>query len=158
MYLYRSHVNPDTWARAKKLRESPTSAERGLRLLLAKRALGVRFHFQKVMLGYIVDFWAPRPKLVVEIDGPSHDKAYDALKDSRLRGIGVKEVLRFSSDLLPEEIFERISAYLQPQMSFPEPAKRPQRVLCEKHPMSGKTEWGTCWSCYAELCSGKRMG
>lgn len=38
-----------------------------------------------------------------------------------------------------------------------EPGTKPPIVpLCEKHPDSGMTNWGTCWSCYSEKHTGPR--
>jgi very-short-patch-repair endonuclease len=53
---------------------------------LRDNQLGVAWHKQKIILGYIVDFWCPRAGLVVEIDGPSHAKqvTYDKLRDHAL--------------------------------------------------------------------------
>jgi very-short-patch-repair endonuclease len=58
---------------ARSLRANPTDAE--LRLwyrLRRKQILGVQFYRQKTIGNYIVDFYAPAAKLVVEVDGAHH--------------------------------------------------------------------------------------
>ena len=61
---------------------------------LRDNKLGVGFHKQKIILGYIADFWCPRAGLVVEVDGPCHNdqKVYDAFRDSVLANRGIVTV------------------------------------------------------------------
>jgi very-short-patch-repair endonuclease len=71
-----------------------------------RQILDVQFCRQKPIGDYIVDFYAPKAKLVVEIDGSQHLDAESALKD-RLRDefmckSGLK-VLRFNSKEVLEE-------------------------------------------------------
>ena len=50
-----------------------SAAERRLWFWVRRRqVLGVRFYRQKPLLGYIVDFYAPGARLVVEVDGSQH--------------------------------------------------------------------------------------
>ena len=60
---------------AKKLRRRQTRAEKAF-WEIARRLReeeGVYFWRQTVLLGWIVDFWCPKLKLVVEIDGKTHE-------------------------------------------------------------------------------------
>lgn len=61
---------------AKKLRRKQTRAERAFAKIAKEleKDYGYRFWPQVVMFGWIVDFWCPKLKLIIEIDGPSHDK------------------------------------------------------------------------------------
>jgi very-short-patch-repair endonuclease len=62
---------------ARENRKSPTKAERLLRNhLRGERFDGLRFRFQYVIADYIVDFCCPRAKVVIELDGWSHDDTY----------------------------------------------------------------------------------
>jgi very-short-patch-repair endonuclease len=86
---------------AKKLRKNETRAETAFNAVVkaVQDALGVRFWRQTVLLGWIVDFWCPKLKLAVEIDGPSHDHrvAYDARRARIMeRELGAT-TLRFSN-------------------------------------------------------------
>lgn len=52
--------------------------------------LGYKFKRQKPIGPYIVDFFCPKLKLIIEVDGYSHeDKAdYDQKRDNYLKNIG----------------------------------------------------------------------
>ncbi|OGQ65378.1 MAG: hypothetical protein A3F89_07175, partial [Deltaproteobacteria bacterium RIFCSPLOWO2_12_FULL_50_11] len=69
MLLYRR----DLKQRARHLRNHMTESERLLwSRLRKKQILGVQFYRQKPMGDYIVDFYAPKVKLVIEVDGSQH--------------------------------------------------------------------------------------
>jgi len=87
------------------------------------KQLGVTFYTQKVLCGYIVDFYCPKIKLVVETDGKQHlsPKAveYDQKRDAVMAGIGIK-TMRFTAQavfnnlpavvaLIREEVQKRLS-------------------------------------------------
>ena len=60
--------------RARQMRKEPTNAEALLWVRLRKRQLdGLKFRRQHIVQYFIVDFYCPRVKLVIEIDGPVHD-------------------------------------------------------------------------------------
>lgn len=59
--------------------------------------MGARFHRQKVILGYIVDFYCPKAKLAIEVDGAGHDRMRDAWRDTVLLQHGVA-VARFTNE------------------------------------------------------------
>lgn len=62
--------------RARELRLNPTNAERIVwkKILSNDKMLGFRFLRQKPIDGFIVDFYCAKLKLVIEIDGSSHDE------------------------------------------------------------------------------------
>jgi very-short-patch-repair endonuclease len=64
---------------------------------LQKSKLGVRFIRQKPIGNYIVDFYCREKKLVIEIDGWSHDNKYeqDKLRDEYMKSLGL-HVLRIA--------------------------------------------------------------
>jgi very-short-patch-repair endonuclease len=78
-------------ARAHRMRLAPSEPERVLWQALRCCQLGVQFRQQVVLHGYIVDFFAPAVRLVVEVDGAQHtrqrgaDKRRDRAR-SRRRG------------------------------------------------------------------------
>jgi len=63
-----------------------------------KQIGGVQFYRQKTLLSFIVDFYSPRAKLVIELDGSQHFETEYQVKDQQrdvtLEGAGLK-VLRF---------------------------------------------------------------
>jgi very-short-patch-repair endonuclease len=93
------YYNQRLKTKARSLRANPTDAE--LRLwyrLRRKQILGVQFYRQKAIGNYIVDFYAPAAKVVVEVDGahhftPSQAKS-DAGRSAYLEQRGLR-VLRF---------------------------------------------------------------
>ncbi len=59
--------NPDLVARVKQMRKNPTPAERKLWEYL--RTFPLKFWRQKPIDNFIVDFYCPKLKLVIEVDG-----------------------------------------------------------------------------------------
>ncbi len=93
---------PRNTDRARELRNRATPAERLLWRCLARSQLGARFSRQMPVGPYFADFLCRELRLVVEIDGFSHDLRpdYDAARDRWLEGAGYR-VLRFTnSDVL----------------------------------------------------------
>lgn len=84
-----------------------TPSERKLwaRLRL-RQVLGVQFYRQKPIGNYIVDFYGPRAKLVVEVDGSQHLEPdhveRDAQRDCYLASLGLR-VLRFDNRQVLQE-------------------------------------------------------
>ena len=81
------------------LRSEMTDAEQCLwQRLRGKQICGAQFYRQKPLLSFIVDFYCPRAKLVIELDGAQHLEAghqiKDAARDDELAKLGIK-VLRF---------------------------------------------------------------
>lgn len=83
------------------LRKNMTDAESLLwSRLRRKQILGVQFYRQKPLLNFIVDFYCPIAKLVIECDGGQHYTAEgldaDQNRDHTLNELGLI-VLRFSN-------------------------------------------------------------
>jgi very-short-patch-repair endonuclease len=91
---YDSHLKEIS----RQLRCNPTPAEKCLWKKLRLKHLGVIFHRQKPIGGYIVDFYCPEVKLVIEVDGDYHTgiraSSNDRIRDDVLRGLSIT-VLRF---------------------------------------------------------------
>src|SRR5919108_5945652 len=80
-------------ALAAKLRRTATPAERHAWSLLRNRGvLGLKFRRQRVLRGFIVDFYCAAKRLVLELEGDAHDgpaqRAYDAARADVLRAAG----------------------------------------------------------------------
>ncbi|MDR0741215.1 MAG: DUF559 domain-containing protein [Rickettsiales bacterium] len=77
---------------ARELRKHSTLSEVLLwNALKNKRANGLDFDRQKIIGNYIVDFYCPQLKLVLEIDGSSHDNKheYDLKRHNYLENLGL---------------------------------------------------------------------
>ena len=97
MLRYNAHLKN----KARLLRKNMTDSERALwSRLRGKQILGVQFYRQKPIGDYIADFFAPKTKLVVEVDGSQHMDGRQAEKDEQrdeyLAAVGLM-VLRFNS-------------------------------------------------------------
>lgn len=87
---------------AKKLRRKLTRAERAFwEICQALRTEGIIFWKQVVLCGFIADFWCPKLKLVVEIDGDSHlsedAQDYDRKRARIMREAHGAKTIRFSN-------------------------------------------------------------
>lgn len=85
------------FGRAKELHRNMTEAESNLwAYLRAHPQGGAHFRNQHAIGHYIVDFCAPRRKLIIEVDGSQHldQEAYDLERTKFLRSRGYR-VLRF---------------------------------------------------------------
>ena len=107
----------------KKLRKSATAAEAVLWKHLQRRQIsGKRFRRQHSFGRYIVDFYCPESRLIVELDGAAHYSItideYEAERTKYLEGLGLR-VIRFENrELLDnlEAVLERIRQNLdQPE-------------------------------------------
>ena len=99
-------------ALARQLRREPTPAERhAWSLLRNRRLLGLRFRRQHVLHGFIVDFYCPALKLVLEVDGNPHDDAtqasYDDARTAWLKSAGYR-LIRVRNRDLTLEILEEL--------------------------------------------------
>lgn len=90
-------TTPKIFGRAKQLHRNMTEAEAKLWKHLRAHQMGdVHFRNQHAIGSYIVDFCAPRRKLIIELDGGQHleQEDYDEARTEFLESRGYK-VLRF---------------------------------------------------------------
>lgn len=99
--------------RARCLRRTQTDAEARLWMALRNGQLsGIGFRRQHPVAGFVVDFCAPRDKLIVELDGSQHDepkqRAFDERRTAELTRQGYR-VIRFWDN----EVFENLAAVME---------------------------------------------
>jgi len=91
-----------------KLRNNTTKSERVLWNKLRRKQMGFKFRRQHGIGKYIVDFYCPELRLVIEIDGLTHysEQVYknDLIRQSYLENLGLK-VVRYNT----ENIFYKIN-------------------------------------------------
>ena len=103
-YIVRGQrIDPAKLKLAKELRRNMTPAERRLWSALRRNQLdGFHFRRQQIIDGFIVDFYCHAAGLVVEVDGPIHDRTeqaeYDAERDRTLETRGLR-LLRIRNEL-----------------------------------------------------------
>lgn len=100
---------PDLRKKAQVLRKNMTPQEKHLWYDFL-RDYRPRFYRQKPMLTYILDFYCPKARIVVEIDGSQHYEEdavlYDENRTQELREMGLK-ILRYTN-LEVERSFEGV--------------------------------------------------
>ena len=87
----------ERFVRARELRLHPTPAERhAWTLLRDRRILGLKFRRQHVLHGFIVDFYCPGERIVIELEGDVHDAAaqrdYDRARVGFLEAAGYRVI------------------------------------------------------------------
>jgi very-short-patch-repair endonuclease len=90
-------TTPNIIAAARQLRQNLTPAEQILWQSLKNRQLnGWKFRCQHPIESFIVDFYCPQHRLVIELDGGIHNQQveYDLARTERLNQLGYR-VIRF---------------------------------------------------------------
>ena len=93
-------ASPTTRERSQQLRRNSTFPEQRLWSMLRARQLGgMKFRRQHPIEPYVVDFLCASAKLVIELDGESHDgrRRYDDRRTQHLEDLGF-QVLRVTND------------------------------------------------------------
>jgi very-short-patch-repair endonuclease len=123
------HIRVQHFGRSRELRNNQTPAEQKLWQAIRGEKLGVKFRRQHPLGRYILDFYAHSKGCVIELDGDSHDspeaQAYDAVRDTYLRGVGLN-VLRFRN----RDVYTNLEAVLtqiQCTLAQTEPSDRHQQ-------------------------------
>ncbi len=113
------HYNPKLKNFSRSLRKNQTEAEKLLWSKIRKKQLkNLQFYRQRIIDNYIVDFYCPKAKLIIELDGSQHyfsaTQKKDKARDRNLKAKGFN-VLRFSDrdvfsnlDGVLEEIFKNL--------------------------------------------------
>lgn len=97
----------------KNLRNNATSAEASLWKYLQRSQLeGRKFRRQHSIGNYIVDFYCPKEKIIIELDGEVHNNAkaqeYDKQRTEYLNSLGFK-VIRFENKI----VFDHLPSVLK---------------------------------------------
>jgi very-short-patch-repair endonuclease len=101
-------AKPDIFKLAKELRKLETVAEKLLWSQLNRnQLLGLQFRRQHPINRFIADFFCPKIKLVIEVDGSIHDipeyQAHDIGRSEVLNDFGIT-VIRFTNEQILNEI------------------------------------------------------
>ena len=87
------------------------------------RTYPVRIYRQKILGKYIVDFYCPKAKLVIEIDGGHHyhkeNMQHDKIRTEYLEGFGLRIIRISNSDVNNSfyEVCERLDREIQKSLS-----------------------------------------
>ena len=115
--------------KAKEMRKNPTVAEQKLWQFFRStppfcRGVGLKVWRQKPIAHFIVDFYCPKLKLVIEVDGASHftpeGMEYDKARTDILKGYGLT-VIRFTNDEVNnhfEGVCQQIEDFIKGKSNF----------------------------------------
>jgi very-short-patch-repair endonuclease len=109
----------ERFARARELRHNPTPAERHAWTLLRNRGiLGLKFRRQHLLHGFIVDFYCPSERIVIELEGNVHDteaqRGYDQWRTGFLESAGYRVIRVRNRDACREHLEAALREALEP--------------------------------------------
>ncbi|MFC5756595.1 endonuclease domain-containing protein [Rhizobium sp. GCM10022189] len=121
-----SNIRPQTRERARRPRRELTKAESAMwNMLRDLRPYGARFRRETPIGPYIADFAWLSSRLIVEVDGDSHEteggRRHDLARDAFLKDQGFT-VLRFDNAQLldgPDHVFVEIQKHAAPHLKEP---------------------------------------
>lgn len=93
--------------RRRQLRQASTLAEKTLWQEIRGKKLGFKFLRQYSIEGYVMDFYCPKLKLGIELEGGVHSlesaKIYDKYRERYINEFGIK-LLKFSNDQILNDL------------------------------------------------------
>ena len=116
--MEKSHYNKGLKNLARSLRKYGTHGEAVLwsEVLRAKKFYGLQFNRQFPIENYIVDFVCRKLKIIIEIDGASHQykTEEDKIRDERLKWFGYEVIRVDEGDVLNDlyNVIKTIEYYL----------------------------------------------
>lgn len=118
------HYNPRLKQIALTLRKNMTLSEILLwQQLKNKQLMGYDFHRQKPIDEYVVDFYCPLLKLVLEIDGDSHDgkEEADRIRQEKLESLGLTVMRFWDSDVKSnvDGVVGQLREWIEAQITHP---------------------------------------
>lgn len=115
----REEVQSFLMKRKNEMEANPTPSE--ARLKSALEALGIRHVFQSIKFSKgvyrIFDFYIPKKRIAIEVDGGYHDSDYDSRRDRQvIKNRRRITILRFSNRQVDEEL-DQVLAQIQSEIS-----------------------------------------
>ncbi|SRR5258708_5290054 len=100
------------------LRKSVTEAEKILWIKIRKKQLGFTFRRQYSIGPYIVDFYCPKKRLVIELDGNQHNnsKEYDLYRTNYFNVLDIKVIRFWNNEIIKDKgkVIEKIKKEISP--------------------------------------------
>jgi very-short-patch-repair endonuclease len=120
--IRRADIDSNKLQLARRFRQTPTDAEAAAWQILRNRALhGLKFRRQQLIAGFVVDFYCPSQRLVLELDGGVHDdpdqREHDLTRSQVLRRLSIR-VLRVPNHAVHvQALRELLAPYARPEPS-----------------------------------------
>jgi len=113
--------NKSLKSRRRELRSNQTNAEKKLwEMLRGRRFQGLKFHRQFGIGPYILDFYCPKFRFGIELDGSSHTEKENAILDKErekiLQASNIK-IIRFWNDEIENNI-DRVLKKIRKELGF----------------------------------------
>jgi len=104
--------------RRRELRNNATFEEKLLWKYLQNKKLGFKFIRQYSIEGYVVDFYCPAKRLVIELDGNFHKNNlnYDKYRNKYLGAFNIKVIRFWNQEIMNdvEDVVEKIKKIVSP--------------------------------------------
>jgi very-short-patch-repair endonuclease len=120
--IRRADIDSNKLQLARRFRRAPTVVEATAWQILRNRALcGLKFRRQQVIAGFVVDFYCPSQRLVLELDGGVHDdptqREHDRERTEVFRQLAIR-VLRVPNHVVHEQALrDLLQPYARPERS-----------------------------------------
>ncbi len=118
--MTRRSLSPELLEVIKEQRQNPTTAEEKLwQELRRKNFSGYKFRRQHPAAGYILDFYCPRLKLGIEVDGEIHklpdQRAYDEQRSTDLARYGIRIIRFWNAEVMEdmESVLEKLLGFIE---------------------------------------------
>jgi very-short-patch-repair endonuclease len=136
-------TTPQIQQAARHLRQNLTPAEAKLWSVLQKRQQnGLKFRCQHPLGRFIVDFYCPTYKLIIEIDGPIHKQQqhYDQARTEQLEAFGYR-VLRLTN----QQVLDDLTTALTLIKTAIKTLSPPEYALRAAARGGGRGAWRAAW-------------
>jgi very-short-patch-repair endonuclease len=114
---------PEMKLRRQDLRKNQSDGEKLLWSKIKSGVSGFRIKRQYSVGHYVLDFYCPKKKLAIELDGSQHklvaNRQYDIYRTQYLHSLGIKEIRFWNSEILyrVDEVLEVISKSINPPLT-----------------------------------------
>jgi leucyl-tRNA synthetase len=120
--IRRADVDSNKLQLARRFRRAPTAVEAVAWQILRDRALcGLKFRRQQVIAGFIVDFYCPSQRLVLELDGGVHDdptqREHDRTRTEALRQLSIRVLRVPNHDVHEQALRDLLQPYARTERS-----------------------------------------
>jgi leucyl-tRNA synthetase len=120
--IRRADIDSNKLELARRFRQAPTAVEAAAWQILRDRALcGLKFRRQQIIAGFIVDFYCPSQRLVLEIDGGVHDdptqREHDLIRSQVFRRLSIRVLRVPNHDVHEQALRDLLEPYARPERS-----------------------------------------